>query len=152
METKKPASPSQININGTTYNYSSLKNLPGGAVDHHPFTIQIDLKNVSRNYDGFSITDEHINALRHWSPEPAEMDMPFKPSRILMQEFTGVPTVVDIAALRSGYVRQGGDGQKINPAIPVDMISDHSVQDDYYVTDYSDEKNVEMEDSRKRER
>src|SRR5690625_2782819 len=112
METKKPASPSQININGTTYNYSSLKNLPGGSVDHLPFTIRILLENVIRNYDGFSITDEHINALLHWSPEPAEMDIPFKPSRILMQDFTAVPTVVDIAALRSEYVRQGGDGQK----------------------------------------
>ncbi|HLR90502.1 MAG TPA: aconitate hydratase AcnA [Balneolaceae bacterium] len=152
METKKPASPSQININGTTYNYSSLKNLPGGSVDHLPFTIRILLENVIRNYDGFSITDEHINALLHWSPEPAEMDIPFKPSRILMQDFTGVPTVVDIAALRSEYVRQGGDGQKINPAIPVDLIIDHSVQVDYYGTDYSYEKNVEMEYSRNRER
>ena len=77
METKKTASPSQININGTTYNYSSLKNLPGGSVDHLPFTIRILLENVIRNYDGFSITDEHINALLHWSPEPAEMDIPF---------------------------------------------------------------------------
>src|SRR5690625_2583256 len=80
------------------------------------------------------------------------MDIPFKPSRILMQDFTGVPTVVDIAALRPEYVRQGGDGQKINPAIPVDLIIDHSVQVDYYGTDYSYEKNVEMEYSRIRER
>src|SRR5690625_1813351 len=80
------------------------------------------------------------------------MVFPLKPSRILMQDFTEVPTVVYIVALRSEYVRQGGDGQKINPAIPVDLIIDHSVQVDYYGTVYSYEKNVEMEYSRNRER
>src|SRR5690606_4063665 len=78
--------------------------------------------------------------------------IPFKPARILMQDFTGVPAVVDIASLRAEFVRHGKDGQKINPAIPVDLIIDHSVQVDYYGTNYSYNKNVEKEYERNSER
>src|SRR5690554_2264761 len=141
-----------IYINGQTYNYCSLKNLPEGTVEHLPFSIRILLENVLRNYDGFSITDEHIKTLSNWSPEPVDKDIPFKPARILMQDFTGVPAVVDMASLRAEYVRHGKDGQKINPAIPVDLVIDHSVQVDYYGTDYSYGKNVELEYVRNKER
>lgn len=152
MDTSKAKSLQKLDVNGTTYHYSSLKNLPGGSVDHLPFSIRILLENVLRNFDGFSITDEHVNTLLHWSPAPADKDIPFKPARILMQDFTGVPAVVDMASLRAEYVRHGKDGQKINPAIPVDLVIDHSVQVDYFGTDYSYDKNVQLEYDRNTER
>lgn len=141
-----------IEINGNSYRYNSLRHLPGGSIEHLPFSIRILLENVLRNYDGFSITDEHIQTLVNWSPKTADKDIPFKPARILMQDFTGVPAVVDMASLRAEYVRHGKDGQKINPAIPVDLVIDHSVQVDYYGTDYSYNKNVELEYERNKER
>lgn len=152
MDNLKAKSVKDITINAKSYKYSSLKNLPGGGVEHLPFSIRILLENVLRNYDGFSITDEHIQTLINWTPEPVDKDIPFKPARILMQDFTGVPAVVDMASLRAEYVRHGKDGQKINPAIPVDLVIDHSVQVDYYGTDYSYGKNVELEYQRNKER
>ncbi|MGE8423849.1 MAG: hypothetical protein ACN6PI_13520, partial [Sphingobacterium siyangense] len=85
-------------------------------IAHLPFSIRILLENVLRNHDGFSITDEHVNTLIHWTPQPVDKDIPFKPARILMQDFTGVPAVVDMASLRAEFIRHGKDGQKINPA------------------------------------
>lgn len=152
MSTTNPKSLQSITVNGKTYKYSSLKNLPEGSIEHLPFSIRILLENVLRNYDGYSITDQHIQTLTNWSPQPTDQDIPFKPARILMQDFTGVPAVVDMASLRAEYVRHGQDGQKINPAIPVDLVIDHSVQVDYYGTDYSYEKNVELEYHRNKER
>jgi aconitate hydratase len=152
METNKAKSSRKIVINGKTYNYCSLSDLPGGGVDRLPFSIRILLENALRNYDGFSITDEHVATLIDWKPKPPDKDIPFKPARILMQDFTGVPAVVDIASLRAEFVRHGKDGQKINPAIPVDLIIDHSVQVDYYGTDYSYGRNIEVEYKRNSER
>lgn len=120
----------ELSVNGIKYHICSLKNLSNN-IEHLPFSIRILLENVLRNYDGFSITDEHIETLLKWTPEPIDKDIPFKPARILMQDFTGVPAVVDIASLRAEFVRHGKDGQKINPAIPVDLVIDHSVQVDY---------------------
>lgn len=152
MSTTNAKSLKSISINGKNYHYCSLKNLPEGSVNHLPFSIRILLENVLRNYDGFSITDEHVQTLINWTPAPVDKDIPFKPARILMQDFTGVPAVVDMASLRAEYVRHGKDGQKINPAIPVDLVIDHSVQVDYYGTDYSYGKNVELEYQRNQER
>ncbi len=152
METTKAKSSRKIVINGKTYNYCSLSDLPGGGVDRLPFSIRILLENALRNFDGFSITDEHVATLIDWTPKPADKDIPFKPARILMQDFTGVPAVVDIASLRAEFVRHGKDGQKINPAIPVDLVIDHSVQVDYYGTDYSYGRNIEVEYKRNSER
>jgi len=152
MSTLIPKYLNKINVNGQVYNYCSLKDMPDGTIDRLPFSIRILLENVLRNYNGFSITDEHIETLSNWSPEPVDKDIPFKPARILMQDFTGVPAVVDMASLRAEYVRHGKDGQKINPAIPVDLVIDHSVQVDYYGTDYSYGKNVELEYERNKER
>ena len=110
MNYQKAKSVKNLTVNNTSYQYSSLKDLPEGSVDHLPFSIRILLENVLRNYDGFSITDEHVQTLIHWTPEPVDKDIPFKPARILMQDFTGVPAVVDMASLRAEYVRQGKDG------------------------------------------
>ncbi|MBX2985113.1 MAG: aconitate hydratase AcnA [Bacteroidia bacterium] len=153
MSNKKPQSVKTISINGKSYNYCSLKDLPGGKnIEHLPFSIRILLENALRNHDGFTVTDDHINTLMNWSPEATDKDIPFMPARVLMQDFTGVPAVVDMASLRSEFIRHGKDGQKINPAIPVDLVIDHSVQVDYYGTDYSFDKNVELEFHRNKER
>lgn len=152
MSYAKAKSVKEITINGKTYKFSSLKELTEGRVDHLPFSIRILLENALRNYDGFSITDEHIKTLTGWQPEPVDKDIPFMPGRILMQDFTGVPAVVDMASLRAEFVRHGKDGQKINPAIPVDLVIDHSVQVDYFGTNYAYDRNVELEFERNKER
>ena len=136
------------------YKIASLKKLQDEGKDIHrlPFSIRILLENVLRNHDGFAITDEHIDTLVNWQPQPTDKDIPFKPARVLMQDFTGVPGVVDLASLRAEYVRQGKNGEKITPAIPVDLVIDHSVQVDYYGTDYSYKENVTKEYERNAER
>ncbi|MCO5276671.1 MAG: aconitate hydratase AcnA [Saprospiraceae bacterium] len=152
MSYSKAKSVKEISVKGKSYQYSSLKDLHQGNIEHLPFSIRILLENVLRNYDGFSITDEHISTLVNWKPETEDKDIPFMPGRILMQDFTGVPAVVDMASLRSEFIRHGKDGHKINPAIPVDLVIDHSVQVDYFGTDYSYDKNVELEFERNKER
>ena len=136
------------------YKIASLKKLQEEGKDMHrlPFSIRILLENVLRNHDGFAITDEHIDTLVNWQPQPTDKDIPFKPARVLMQDFTGVPGVVDLASLRAEYVRQGKNGEKITPAIPVDLVIDHSVQVDYFGTDYAYKENVTKEYERNAER
>ncbi|MDM1404790.1 aconitate hydratase [Myroides marinus] len=124
----------------------------GSNIDRLPFSIRILLENVLRNHDGYVVTDEHLDTLIHWDPKGTDKDIPFKPARVLMQDFTGVPAVVDIASLRDEFIRQGKDGNKINPAIPVDLVIDHSVQVDYFGTDYAFQSNVEKEYERNSER
>ncbi len=152
MSFTKAKSVKEISVNDKKYKFSSLKDLKDTNIEHLPFSIRILLENILRNYDGFSITDEHIDILLNWKPESVDKDIPFMPARILMQDFTGVPAVVDMASLRSEFIRHGKDGLKINPAIPVDLVIDHSVQVDYYGTDYSYNKNVELEFHRNKER
>lgn len=133
---------------------ASLKKLQDEGKDIHrlPFSIRILLENVLRNHDGFAITDDHLDTLINWNANGTDKDIPFKPARVLMQDFTGVPAVVDITSIRAEFVRKGGDSAKINPAIPVDLVIDHSVQVDYFGTDYSYQKNVEREYERNAER
>lgn len=136
------------------YKTASLKALQnkGHSIDKLPFSIRILLENVLRNHDGFAITDEHLDTLINWNPQGSDKEVPFKPARVLMQDFTGVPGVVDMASIRAEVMRKGKDGTKINPAIPVDLVIDHSVQVDYFGTNYSYEKNVELEYERNAER
>ena len=136
------------------YKIASLKKLEekGSNIHRLPFSIRILLENVLRNQDDFAITEEHLKTLSDWNPKGTTAEIPFKPARVLMQDFTGVPAVVDIASIRAEVVRKGGDGTKINPAIPVDLVIDHSVQVDYFGTDYSEDKNVAMEYKRNSER
>lgn len=134
--------------------YWSLKalNEQGYSINKLPFSIRILLENALRNFDDFAITEENIRTLLNWSPEASDKDIPFKPARVLMQDFTGVPAVVDIASLRAEAVRQGKDPNKINPLIPVDLVIDHSVQVDFFGTNYSYQKNVDFEYERNGER
>jgi len=136
------------------FDYWSLQKLQnsGKNINHLPFSIRILLENALRNYDDFAITKAHLDTILTWSPEASDKDIPFKPARVLMQDFTGVPAVVDIASLRSEAKRKGKDASKINPMIPVDLVIDHSVQVDFFGTNYSYEKNVEVEYERNSER
>ncbi|MBD8489980.1 aconitate hydratase AcnA [Echinicola sp. CAU 1574] len=137
-----------------TLNYWSLEALEnqGHEVKKLPFSVRILLENALRNYDDFAITKEHTETLLNWKPERSDKDIPYKPARVLMQDFTGVPAVVDIASLRAEAVRKGKDPQKINPLIPVDLVVDHSVQVDYFGTNYSYKRNVDVEYERNGER
>jgi len=143
-----------LKINGKESTYYSLTELQkqGYNIDKLPFSIRILLENVLRNYDGFTVSRENIETLLHWEPLASDKDIPFKPARVLMQDFTGVPAVVDIAALRAEAVRKGKDPTIINPLIPVDLVIDHSVQVDYFGTNYSYKRNMEEEYKRNKER
>ncbi|MDT0293734.1 aconitate hydratase AcnA [Mesonia ostreae] len=134
--------------------YISLKDFADKhpKVNQLPFSIKILLENALRNYDGFLIEEEHITNLVNWDPKGSSTSVPYKPARVLMQDFTGVPAVVDIAAIRSEAIRKGKDGAKINPKVPVDLVIDHSVQVDFFGTDYAYKKNVEFEYKRNEER
>lgn len=137
-----------------TFTYYSLPELQkqGYLISKLPFSIRILLENTLRNYDGFAITKENIETLLHWQPKGSDKDIPFKPARVLMQDFTGVPAVVDIAALRAEVARKGKDPDRINPLVPVDLVIDHSVQVDYFGTEYSYDRNMEEEYKRNQER
>ena len=135
----------------TFWNLNKLEQ-SGKKIKHLPFSIRILLENALRNFDDFAITEEHLDTLLSWKPAASDKDIPYKPARVLMQDFTGVPAVVDIASLRSEAKRKGKDPSKINPLIPVDLVIDHSVQVDYFGTNYSYQKNVEVEYERNRER
>lgn len=135
-------------------NIFSLKELnkKNDNITKLPFSIRILLENVIRNYNGFSVSDEHLESILNWKPKPADKEIPYLPARVLMQDFTGVPSVVDIASIRSEVKRKGKESNKINPQVPVDLIIDHSVQVDFFGTNYSYKKNVEMEYERNSER
>lgn len=143
-----------LKINKKEYFYYSLSELDkqGYSIEKIPFSIRILLENALRNFDGFAITHEHIETLLHWAPKLTNKDIPFKPTRVLMQDFTGVPAVVDIASLRAEFARRGGNPDAINPLIPVDLVIDHSVQVDYFGTDYSYLRNIDEEYKRNNER
>lgn len=136
------------------FTYYSLTELQkqGYAIDQLPFSIRILLENALRNFDDFSVTKENIDTLLNWQPKGSAKDIPFKPARVLMQDFTGVPAVVDIAALRAEVARKGKDPDAINPLVPVDLIIDHSVQVDYFGTEESYSKNIDEEYHRNEER
>lgn len=135
----------------TYYSLPELKK-QGHDIEKLPFSIRILLENALRNYDDFSVTKDHLNAILNWKPKGNDKDVAFKPARVLMQDFTGVPAVVDIASLRAEVARKGGDATKINPLIPVDLVIDHSVQVDYFAAQYAYQQNMEKEYERNIER
>jgi len=143
-----------LNTKNGTFTYYSLAEMEsqGFDISSMPFSIRILLENVLRNFDDFAITRENIETLLNWKPEASDKDIPFKPARVLMQDFTGVPAVVDIASLRAEVARKGKNPDEINPLIPVDLVIDHSVQVDYFGTEYSYARNMEEEYMRNKER
>lgn len=139
--------------NATIYRLSKLEDAGLGQISRLPFSIRVLLESVLRNCDDFSVRQEDVKNLAAWdAAAPAKQEVPFKPYRVVLQDFTGVPAVVDLAAMRSAMQRIGGDPEKINPLIPVDLVIDHSVQVDFFGTDVSLSKNVDMEFKRNRER
>ena len=118
-----------------------------------PFSIRVLLENALRNMDGYLVTEEDVMAVANWDPKAqSSREFPFMPSRVLMQDFTGVPAVVDLAAMRSAIARAGGDHNKVNPIVPVDLVIDHSVQVDYFGVPTAFQLNVEREFERNTER
>ena len=144
----------ELPVNGKKLSFYSLKALQqkGYAITQLPFCIRVLVENVLRNYDGYVITKEHVETILGWKPKPAEKEIPFMPARVLMQDFTGVPAIVDIASLRGEMVRQGKDPSRINPLIPVDLVIDHSVQVDYFGNKDAYSRNVDKEYERNSER
>src|SRR5690625_5011042 len=142
-------------LNGKKYNYYDLKAIEEanlGNVERLPFSVRVLLESVLRQYDGRVIKDEHVEGLAKWGQTENKVDVPFKPSRVILQDFTGVPAVVDLASLRKAMVDMGGDPAKINPEVPVDLVIDHSVQVDQYGTENALKANMELEFERNAER
>jgi len=137
----------------TIYRLSVLEEQGIGNISTLPFSIKVLLEAALRQADGFEITKEAVETIASWGPDTAgKVEIPFKPARVVLQDFTGVPSVVDLAALRSAMGRMGGDPQRINPQIPVDLVIDHSVQIDRFGSRFALMYNAEREFERNRER
>ncbi|ADX76682.1 aconitate hydratase AcnA [Staphylococcus pseudintermedius] len=142
-------------LNGKSLTYYDLNTLEEQGytqISRLPYSIRVLLESVLRQEDGFVITDEHIKALSSFGKENEKGEVPFKPSRVILQDFTGVPAVVDLASLRKAMDDVGGDLTKINPEVPVDLVIDHSVQVDSYANPESLERNMKLEFERNYER
>ncbi len=135
------------------YRLSKLEDAGLGDIAALPYSIRVLLESLLRNCDGYEVTEEDVQALAGWNAAaPAAVEIPFKPARVVLQDFTGVPCVVDLAAMRAAMQRLGGDPKKINPLVPVDLVIDHSVQVDYFNSADALDLNIDMEFSRNRER
>ncbi len=136
------------------HKYFSLKDLSSKRPEvlKLPYSIRILLENAIRNYDAFAVTEEHLETLLNWKTTANVKDIPYSPARVLMQDFTGVPAVVDIASIRSEVARKGKDTGKTNPVVPADMVIDHSVMVEFFGTNSSYKQNVDLEYQRNEER
>lgn len=135
------------------YSLPSLEKNGIGKTSRLPVSIRIILESVLRNYDGEKITEAHVRQLANWQPNAARVDeIPFVVSRIVLQDFTGVPLLVDLAAMRSAAVNLEKDPKLIEPLVPVDLVVDHSIQVDHYGTKAALSSNMEIEFSRNHER
>ena len=125
----------------------------GISLERVPYSIRVLIEAALRNCDGYQVTEDDVKRLAAWTPKPGEaVEIPFKPARVILQDFTGVPCVVDLAAMRDAVKRLGGDPARINPLVPVDLVIDHSVQVDVFGSAIALEKNAEIEFERNRER
>jgi len=145
-----------ITVNGVSYRCNMVTALEQGGfsgISRLPRTLKILLENLLRNEDGLTVTQTDISAFNDWlESRTSSREIAFRPGRVLMQDFTGVPAVADLAAMRDGVARGGGDPESINPLIPVDLVIDHSVQVDSYGSPESFQINVDCEMERNRER
>ncbi|HEM5212863.1 TPA: aconitate hydratase AcnA [Streptococcus suis] len=140
---------------GKEYSYYALDSISTEEkVDIHslPYTIRILLESLLRKEDGVDVTKNHIMELLHYQAASPKGEIPFKPIRVILQDFTGVPVVVDLASMRDAVVKAGGNPELINPEIPVDLVIDHSVQVDFFGTEDALEKNIALEFERNNER
>ena len=145
-----------LNTNGGDVQYYRLRKLAEDGLcdlDSLPFSIRVLLEACLRNEDGFVVSKDDVEGLAKWdAANVAQVELPFKPGRVVLQDFTGVPAVVDLAALRSAMVRMGGDPKKINPLVQCDLVIDHSVQVDQFASDSALQFNVDKEFERNQER
>ena len=140
-----------LQVGSSKYKMHRLASLAGGA--GLPFSLKILLENLLRYEDDRSVKREDVEALLKWDPkgEP-DREIAFRPARVLLQDFTGVPCIVDLAAMRDAITRLGGDAQRINPLVPMDLVIDHSVQVDSFASPQSYGLNVMLEYERNKER
>jgi aconitate hydratase len=146
-----------LSVGGETLGYYRLGKLAEAGIAPDlaklPYSIRILLEAVLRNCDGFSVTEEDVRRLARWNAaSPEQVELPFKPARVILQDFTGVPVAVDIAAMRAAVARVGGDPRKINPLVPVDLVIDHSVQVDAFGSSEALSLNAKLEFKRNKER
>ncbi|HIL87759.1 MAG TPA: aconitate hydratase AcnA [Deltaproteobacteria bacterium] len=134
------------------YSLEALEQQIGGNISRLPFSMKILLEQALRNHDEFQVLEEHVRTLANWDGSKSDKEIPHKPTRVLLQDFTGVPAVVDLASLRSAMAEMGGDPEVINPRVPVDLVIDHSVQVDHFGTADALQKNMGIEFERNRER
>src|SRR5947209_2951368 len=138
---------------GAFYSLPQLEKAGIGRISQLPVSIRLVLESVLRNCDGKRISEQNLRALANWQPKaPRTEEIPFVVARIVLQDFTGVPLLVDLAAMRSAVARLGKEPKMIEPLVPVDLVVDHSVQVDYFGTPEAMGKNLEMEFRRNRER
>lgn len=143
---------SNFTLNNKLYHYYRLRELADKTqISRLPYSIRVILESLIRNYDGYEIKEEHIENLLNWG-NTASGNVPFKPARVILQDLTGVPAVVDLASLRKAMIDEGDDPKKINPEIPVDLVIDHSVSVDDYGNSNAFLTNMELEFSRNSER
>src|SRR4051795_5750560 len=145
-----------LKVGSKTYAFYSLaaaeKNGLKG-ISRLPFSMKVLLENLLRNEDGRTVTKEDIQGFAQWlKTKTSDREIPFRPARVLMQDFTGVPAVVDLAAMRDAMKNLGGDPKRINPLVPVDLVIDHSVVVNFFGTPQSLGRNVELEYQRNGER
>ncbi|GGO08522.1 aconitate hydratase [Iodidimonas muriae] len=144
-----------LTANGKEYTFFSLKKAAEkiGDVSRLPFSLKVLLENMLRCEDGKTVTTDDVKAVADWLKDRrSDREIAYRPARVLMQDFTGVPAVVDLAAMRGAMKALGGDPQKINPLAPVDLVIDHSVMVDVFGTDDAFKRNVDMEMKRNKER
>ena len=147
--------PRKLTINGEDFLYYPLSDLQemGYAIDQLPYSIRILLEGALRQRDELTITDDHIQALADWTnPDWHHAEMAFKPARVVLQDFTGVPAILDLAAMRSWLHRNGGRPEKINPMIPVHLVIDHSLMVDEAGHSAAFSANIDYEFKRNGER
>ncbi|MGB8344701.1 MAG: aconitase family protein, partial [Ktedonobacteraceae bacterium] len=139
----------------TYYRLDVLSKQAAQGLEKLPFTVKVVLENLLRHAGGELVTEKEVLSLARWQPgqaEHADAEYPFLPGRVLLQDFTGVPAVADLAAMRSAVARMNGDPQKINPLVPADLVIDHSVQVDAFGSTLAFARNVEREYERNGER
>ncbi|MGF9755545.1 aconitate hydratase [Microvirga sp. 0TCS3.31] len=144
-----------LDVDGQSYEIYRLDAIEGEGLDVKslPFSLKVLLENLLRTEDGADITADHIKAIAGWDASAApDQEIQFTPARVIMQDFTGVPCVVDLATMREAMAELGGDATKINPLAPAEMVIDHSVIADVFGTPQAFERNVEIEYERNRER
>jgi aconitate hydratase len=146
---------STLNVGGKSYDYYSLPKAAAklGDVSRLPFSMKVLLENLLRFEDGVTVTTADVQALIDWQKNPtSDAEIQYRPARVLMQDFTGVPCVVDLAAMRDAMTKLGGNPEKINPLVPVHLVIDHSVMVDEFGTPQAAGQNVELEYQRNGER